>query len=82
MSQPVELGSRCVYVVKGDGHLVQHKVVGRDVIRDAINNKVTQEVTTWSQYKADDLETNGWSWHGPIDEFIKQFRPALPTEFQ
>ncbi len=80
MSQPVDINSRCVYIVKGDGHLFHHRVISRDQTRDAITNKVEQTVTTWSIYKVDDLETNGWSWHGPISDFIKQFRPALPIE--
>ncbi len=80
MSKPIEINSRFVYIVKGDGHLFHHRVVSRDQTRDAITSKVEQTVTTWSIHTIYDLETNGWSWHGPIDQFIKQFRPALPSE--
>lgn len=79
MSQPVEIGNRCVYIVKGDGHLAHHRVIGRESIMNVVG-KYDTWILTWSIYKADDLETNGWSWYGPLDQFIKQFRPALPAE--
>ncbi len=79
MSQAVELNSRCVCIVPGDGHLVHHKVVQLEPVSNVVG-KMTTWVITWSQYKDDDLKTNGWSWYGPIDDFIKQFRPALPSE--
>ncbi len=79
MSQPVELNSRCVFIGKGDGHLVHHRVIGREGVSN-VTGKMNTWILTWSIYKVDDLESNGWSWYGPIDDFIKQFRPALPSE--
>jgi len=80
MSQPVEIGNRCVYIVKGDGHLVHHRVIAREDKAMTSDSKNDVWILTWSIYKVSDLESNGWSWYGPIDQFIKQFRPALPAE--
>ena len=70
MSQPIELNAICRYIGPGDGKMAQHKVI-----------ELTKEhVITWSRYRADDIDTLGWSWMGPHDQFIQQFRPCLSNE--
>lgn len=49
---------------------------GRNVCHLVID--LTNAVTTWSEPDAKaGVEISGWSWHGPIPDFLKQFKPVL-----
>ena len=70
MSQPIEVGMWCVYIGPGEGRLVRHRVV----------ESVKEHVITWSQFKTNEMATDGYSWMGPRDVFCQHFRPCLPSE--
>lgn len=68
--EPIEVGKFCVYIGPGPGRMVRHRVL----------ESTKDGVVTWSQFKINDLETDGFSWMGDRVTFCKHFRPCLPCE--
>lgn len=68
--EPIEVGKFCVYIGPQPGRMLRHRVIESNY----------EGVISWSQFKLDDLETDGFSWMGDRESFCKHFRPCLPAE--
>lgn len=68
--EPIEVGKFCIYIGPGGARKMKHRVI----------ESTAEGVVTWSQFKTDDLETDGFSWMGDRETFCQNFRPCLPCE--
>ena len=60
--------SEWLYTGDGPGKNMPHRVIARDA-----KNKT---ITTWSIFEDTSISDPGFSWHGSVDEFLKNFQPT------
>jgi len=81
MSFPIEPNTLCRYIGQGhaDSRLKIHRVIAIEQTRTDMGKPLVN-VLTWSNFKTNDLESDGYSWYGPQEDFVNEFRPCLPSE--